>query len=347
MLGDRFRLERVIGVGGMASVWLAHDEELDRPVAVKILSEALAEDRDYVARFEREARTAASVSHSNLVNVFDLDAVGSRPYLVMEYVEGGTLAEAIERGADLDPERIARELLSALRAIHEAGIIHRDVKPENVLVGIDGRMRLTDFGIAQPEDASRLTQTGQMVGTERFMSPELRMGGDPTVRSDLYSLGILLREVPGSQADPDLAELAAHLSRVDPSERPASAAETLAMLERGPSPPVTDAMPAVEGAAEPHPDARAEPTAVVPTVEPEADREPAPPVEPAPAAARRSFVHVDSARLLVAAIALVVALIVAVTVLDEDSPRERPLLGPGAKPNPGDVEGASSARDGK
>jgi len=319
VLGDRFRLERVIGVGGMASVWLARDEDLDRPVAVKILSEALAEDDDYVVRFGREARTAGSVSHANLVNVFDFQASGPRPYLVMEYVDGETLGGLVERGADLDPERIARELLSALRAIHDAGIVHRDVKPENVLVGADERMRLTDFGIAHPEDATRLTQTGEVIGTARFMAPELRAGGDPTVRSDLYSLGVLLREVCRVEPAGDVAELAAHLSRADPQERPLSAAEALATLKEGPALDATDELPAVEPAPE-------DATAGTPA-EPEA------PVEPARAKARRRFVHVSPARLVLAALALLAALIVAATVIG-DSDRGRPLLGPGAKSNP-------------
>ncbi len=326
MLGDRFRLERVIGVGGMASVWLGQDEALDRPVAVKILSEALAEDDDYVVRFGREARTAGSVAHANLVNVFDFQASGARPYLVMEYVEGETLAGLIERGAALDPERTARELLSALRAIHDAGIVHRDVKPENVLVGLDGRMRLTDFGIAHPEDATRLTQTGEVIGTARFMAPELRAGGDPTVGSDLYSLGVLLGEVCRSEPAGDVAELAAHLSRADPGERPASASEALAALARGAAPGATDELPAVEPEAD---DAEQE-TRVAPVSDEAAAEQP---VESARAAARRGFLHVSPARLVLAALAILAALIVAATVIG-DSDRGRPLLGPEAKSNP-------------
>jgi serine/threonine protein kinase len=231
-LGGRYRLERVIGTGGMASVWLGHDEQLDRPVAVKLLSDTLAEDERYVERFSQEARMAAGVSHPNLVNVYDFEARGRRPYLVMEYVEGPTLAELIEGdGSRIEPERVARELLAALRHIHDAGIVHRDVKPQNVLVGADGRTRLADFGIARPDEASGLTTTGQVLGTLQYLAPELRVGEPATVRSDLYAAGILLREClpPGESAG--LAALAERMSDPDPEARPSSAAVALSEID--------------------------------------------------------------------------------------------------------------------
>src|SRR5919198_2920076 len=159
LLGDRYRLERRIAAGGMATVWLARDTELDRDVAVKILSDVLAEDPTYTERFRREARVAARLSNPNLVRMFDYSARSERPYIVMEYVEGGPLAGRIAEGTadDFDTRRLARELLGALAAIHSAGVIHRDVKPSNVLIDRDGRARLTDFGIAQPENATTLT----------------------------------------------------------------------------------------------------------------------------------------------------------------------------------------------
>jgi eukaryotic-like serine/threonine-protein kinase len=169
-------------------------------------------------------------------------------------------------------------------------------------------MRLTDFGIAHPEDATRLTQTGQVIGTERFMAPELRAGGDPTIRSDLYSLGVLLRECSRLSPAPDVVELAAHLSRPYPGERPDSAAEALASLGRGASPAATDELPA-----------------------PEPPSQTPPPVEPARAAARRKFVHVSPARVILIAFALLAALVVAASVLDDDSGGGGPLLGPEAK----------------
>ena len=141
----------MIGVGGMAAVWLGCDVRLDRPVAVKLLSDNLASDPDYVRRFNREARTAARLSHPNLVKVYDFEPEG-RPAVIMEYVEGGTLEDA-DRDA-VDVEALASQLLGALEHIHAAGIVHRDVKPANVLIAADGRAMLTDFGIAQHEDAT-------------------------------------------------------------------------------------------------------------------------------------------------------------------------------------------------
>ncbi|MEA2159160.1 MAG: eukaryotic-like serine/threonine-protein kinase, partial [Solirubrobacteraceae bacterium] len=135
----RYRLERVLGTGGMGSVWLAHDARLGRPVAVKVISDALAVDRQWLRRFEREARAAASVSHPHIVQVFDYSVEEERPYLVMEYVRGGSLADRLtaSRPHDqgLDVEALARGLLDALAHIHDAGIVHRDVKPGNILLG--------------------------------------------------------------------------------------------------------------------------------------------------------------------------------------------------------------------
>ena len=225
----RYRLDRLLGAGGMASVWLAHDERLDRLVAVKVMSDALASDPSYARRFEREARTAAGLSHPNLVRVFDYETEGARPALVMEYVEGGTLAAAIDggRAPSIDQERIARELLEALSHVHEAGIVHRDVKPANVLIGRDGRARLTDFGIAQPEDATRLTQVGAVIGTIKYLAPEVIEGADASPSSDLYAAGVVLRECAGESPPPRLARLVERLTEGEPERRPRSAREAL------------------------------------------------------------------------------------------------------------------------
>lgn len=231
----RYRLERLLGTGGMASVWRAHDERLGRTVAVKVLSETLALDRDFVRRFNREAKIAAGLSHPNLVKVFDFEAGEERPYLVSEYVEGGTLAERLDAGGRPDTERLARELLSALAHIHAAGVVHRDVKPANVLLDREGRARLTDFGIAQPGDATRFTQTGQVVGTRGYMAPEVEAGDRATERSDLYSAGVLLSEVLERSPAPGLVPLARRLKAEDAWARPRSASQALSELDRAPA----------------------------------------------------------------------------------------------------------------
>jgi serine/threonine protein kinase len=234
LVGGRYRLEGLLGAGGMASVWLARDERLGRRVAVKVISDALAVDDAYVARFEREARVAAPLLHRNLVKVFDYDADWERPLLVMEYVEGGSLADrmADETARDFDVVRLASDLLAALEHIHAAGIVHRDVKPANVLFAPDGRALLTDFGIAHPDDATRLTRTGQLVGTLRYLAPELADGHAASPRSDLYSCGVLLRECAGGSAPPELAEVIEELTQAEPGRRPASAGAALARLRR-------------------------------------------------------------------------------------------------------------------
>ena len=238
-IGDgRYRLERLLGAGGMASVWLARDDRLDRLVAVKVMSDSLAADPSYARRFEREARTAAGLSHTNLVRVFDYETDGPRPALVMEYVEGGTLAEAVERGepAPVDPETLARELLEALAHVHAAGIAHRDVKPANVLLGADGRARLTDFGIAQPEDATRLTQIGAVIGTVKYLAPEVIQGADASPASDLFAAGVVLRECAGPSPPARLARLVERLTDAEPDRRPGSARaalDELGALRRG------------------------------------------------------------------------------------------------------------------
>jgi serine/threonine protein kinase len=237
VLGERYRLERRIATGGMATVWLGRDEELDRPVAVKVLSDVLAEDPSYVERFRREARLAAGLSHPNLVRMYDFSSESERPYLVMEYIEGGTLAErvAAERSPELDERLLAQQLLGALASIHGAGVVHRDVKPSNVLLDRDDRARLTDFGIAQPEDATRITRTGEVIGTLKYMAPEVREGEPATERSDLYSCGVLLGECLGRGGAPEVVALVERLSEEDPIERPASARHALTLLETAPT----------------------------------------------------------------------------------------------------------------
>ena len=231
---DRYRLERVLGLGGMASVWLAFDRRLGRSVAIKVPSDTLALDREYVARFEREARVAAGLSHPHLVKVYDFSVASSRPFLVMEYVAGDNLAAslALPGEREWDAELLAQELLSALDYIHRAGIVHRDIKPANVLIATDGHARLTDFGIAQPADATRLTRTGMIVGSDRYIAPEVRRGAPATALSDLYACGVLIEECLPTPPNDRLVALAAALTATAPERRPASGAEAIAMLGR-------------------------------------------------------------------------------------------------------------------
>lgn len=235
ILKGRYRLERTLGRGGMAAVWLGHDEVLDRPVAVKVLSDTIAGDPGFVARFRREAQTAAALSHPNLVGVYDYSEEGERPYLVMQFVPGENLAALRERGEAVDCDQLARELLEALAHIHAAGILHRDVKPANVIVEPSGTAKLIDFGIALPRDATALTSTGLVLGTERYAAPEVMEGQPATERSDLYSAGVLLRSCEG-QCSRELRSVIEWMASPDPRSRPSSARQVLARLERSEGP---------------------------------------------------------------------------------------------------------------
>jgi len=231
LLKERYRLERTLGRGGMAAVWLGHDEVLDRPVAVKVLSDTIATDPGFVARFHREARTAASLSHPNLVGVYDYSDEGERPYLVMQFVPGENLAALLERGEGVDCDRLARELLEAIDHIHSVGILHRDIKPANIIVEPDRTAKLIDFGIALPADATALTNTGLILGTERYAAPEVMEGQPATERSDLYSAGVVLRSCEG-QCSRALHGLIEWMTSKEPGARPTSARQALVRLER-------------------------------------------------------------------------------------------------------------------
>lgn len=256
--GGRYRLQQRLGAGGMASVWLARDERLQRAVAVKLIADPLAGDDIWLRRFGREARAAAALSHRGVVPVFDYGVEDGRPFLVMEYISGGTLAQRLSestparpragsavrpgrrgRGATPsppDPVSLARELLDALAAVHAAGILHRDVKPANLLLDAGGHIRLTDFGIAQTRDTTSLTRTGMIVGTLRYIAPEVAAGEPASIASDLYAAGMVIREVAGESPPPALTALIEALTAEAPTDRPHSAADALGMLE-APRPP--------------------------------------------------------------------------------------------------------------
>ncbi|MEU3663002.1 serine/threonine-protein kinase [Streptomyces sp. NPDC032940] len=199
VVAGRYRLLSPLGEGGMGTVWRARDEVLHREVAVKEVRAPAglpdAEVRRMYARLEREARSAARVAHRNVVTVYDVATDGGRPWIVMELVRGLSLADLLDAEGPLEPRRAARvgaEVLAALRAAHAAGVLHRDVKPANVLLADDGRVVLTDFGIATLEGSSALTMTGEVVGSPEYLAPERALGRTPGPESDLWSLGVLL-----------------------------------------------------------------------------------------------------------------------------------------------------------
>jgi eukaryotic-like serine/threonine-protein kinase len=234
LLGGRYRFREHLGSGGMASVWLAMDERLGREVAIKLLAEHLADDPRWLKRFRREARAAAGLAHPHIVRVFDFGVEEHGPYLVMAYLPGGTLKDRLEGGGPVPPAlQVARELLDALAHVHAGGILHRDVKPANLLLDADDRTHLTDFGIARQQDATTITQTGTVLGTMRYLAPEVAHGDPATEASDLYGAGAVLREL--ADAPPALAALVERLTAEDPARRPASAGEALSALDAAPT----------------------------------------------------------------------------------------------------------------
>jgi eukaryotic-like serine/threonine-protein kinase len=268
ILADRYRLEEILGRGGMAEVWRATDPVLDRTVAVKLLRDT-TEDETERLRFTAEARTLARLNHPGLVMLLDAGIKAERPYLVLELIEGQTLDQECG-GRPADPARVAeigRELAGALDYAHGAGVIHRDVKPGNVLLGHDGRIKLADFGIARLiGETVRHTRTGQAIGTAAYLSPEQVRGEDVTVATDVYSLGLLLLEaLTGERAYPgtpteaalarlsrqpqipdsipgDWARLLTEMTALDPGDRP-TAGEVVTRLretDRPGAPPSRD-----------------------------------------------------------------------------------------------------------
>jgi serine/threonine-protein kinase len=197
LFDGRYQVVRKLGAGGMANVYLAEDQELGRRVAIKILNDRHANDDQFVERFRREAKNAAALSHQNIVSIYDRGEAEGTYYIAMEFIDGRSLKELItSRGpAPLNVAiEYARQILAALRFAHRHGIVHRDIKPHNVLVDADGRVKVTDFGIARA-GASQMTEAGSIVGTAQYLSPEQARGTGVDQRSDLYSLGIVLYEL--------------------------------------------------------------------------------------------------------------------------------------------------------
>src|SRR5947209_688251 len=190
VFAQRYRLVELLGQSGMAEVWSADDPELERRVALKLL----APDADR-ARFEREARAAAALAHPNITQLYDFGEADGRPYMVLEYLPGGTLEERLLPGKplpDADAERIATELAAGLAHAHERGLVHRDRKPANVLFHAEGRAKIADFGIARLDGGGTLTEAGTVLGTAAYISPEQAAGQPATPASDVYSFGVIL-----------------------------------------------------------------------------------------------------------------------------------------------------------
>jgi serine/threonine-protein kinase len=257
VIADRYRLQSRIADGGMGEVWRAVDELLDRPVAVKLLRREYARHAETLSRFAAEARHAASVTHPGIAQVYDYGATSRRgsPYLVMELVDGPSLDAVLARGP-LDAARtmdVIAQAAAGLAAAHQAGLVHRDIKPANLLLGPDGTVKITDFGIAYAAGSAPITQMGVLMGTAAYMAPERTMGGPATPASDLYSLGVAAHECltgtppylgtamdvafahqhrplpplpPGVPAE--VMALIAELAAKDPAARPASAGEVAA-----------------------------------------------------------------------------------------------------------------------
>src|SRR5215211_3422814 len=197
-LSGRYRLDAQIGAGGMSTVYRAFDTTLERRVAVKLMHREIASDSDQLERFRREARSVAQLSHPHIVGVIDAGEEDGRPYIVFEYVEGETLKERIRRMGRLPIDEAiadAIEIARALGAAHARGIVHRDIKPQNVLVDEEGSAKVTDFGIARSLEEEGLTADGRVLGTTDYVSPEQALGHDVDGQSDIYSLGIVLFEM--------------------------------------------------------------------------------------------------------------------------------------------------------
>jgi eukaryotic-like serine/threonine-protein kinase len=265
-IAGRYRIERRLGLGGMSTVHLALDTRLERYVAVKLLAEHLADDATFVSRFQREAQSAARLVHPNVVQIFDsgLDPVSDRHYIVMEYVEGQSLAEILRDRSQLGVDETLDVIVQACHGLgyaHRMGVVHRDVKPGNLMRSSDGVVKITDFGIARATDQSSITQVGSVLGTAAYLAPEQAAGEEAGPQADIYSLGVVTyqslagrlpyeaaslpelvlkqqREAPPrldhlrADISPALAAAVGAALSIDPRDRYATAREMGATLDR-------------------------------------------------------------------------------------------------------------------
>ncbi|NLM39138.1 MAG: serine/threonine protein kinase, partial [Firmicutes bacterium] len=262
-LVNRYEILDKVGDGGMALVYRARDTLLNRVVAIKVLRDQFASDAEFIERFRREAQAAASLSHPNVVNIYDVGQTEQSHYIVMEYVQGQNLSAIIKEKGALSEHfvvSVAMQIAKALSHAHQHGIIHRDIKPHNILITQDGQVKVTDFGIAQAMSAANLTQTGVVLGSVHYFSPEQARGVNVQTSSDLYSLGVVMYEMltgrqpfrgdtpiaialkqiqenptPLRQYVPELhrglEQLVMRLMAKEPDQRPRSADEVVSILQ--------------------------------------------------------------------------------------------------------------------
>jgi len=229
--GERYELEHRLGHGGMATVYCAHDLKLDRQVAIKLLAENFAGDPELRKRFSREARLAARLDHPNVVQVFDVGEDEGRPYIVMEHVDGGTVADRVNgRRRSMpasDAVRLLGQLCDGLGHAHAKKLVHRDIKPQNLLLrSSDDCLKITDFGIARAaEETTRLTRPGKVIGTDRYMAPEQLADGKITSATDVFACGVVADELLPQSRSSELREIVYRCLRPDPKERYSDARE--------------------------------------------------------------------------------------------------------------------------
>jgi serine/threonine protein kinase len=225
LIGDRYELDERLGHGGMATVYRAHDRKLDREVAIKLLADNFAGDEEVRRRFSREARLAAKLDHPNVIQVFDVGEEDERPYIVMEYVEGGTVGDRLQRRrrslATSEALQILAQLCDGLGHAHAKKLVHRDIKPQNLLLReSDGCLKITDFGIARAaEETTRLTRPGKVIGTDRYMAPEQLADGKITPAADVYACGVVADELLPDARSPELREIVERCLRPEPNAR--------------------------------------------------------------------------------------------------------------------------------
>jgi serine/threonine protein kinase len=363
LLGGRYRLGERIAAGGMGAVHRGVDQVLGRPVAVKVLKRELADDPTFLERFRREARAAAAVAHPGVAGVYDYGELGDQPFIVMELVEGETLAERLASRGRLgwrEALAIGEQVARALAAAHAHGLVHRDVKPANVLLGSDGHAKVVDFGIAQAAQAATLTASGVVLGSADYVAPEQARGGHVGPGADLYSLGCVLFEAVTGQTPYTGANAVAiatqHVSGPVPDplvRRPDLPAPVAALIARALAKDPADRFPSAAAMADALAAARAAggtaagggPTRVLP-VAPPAPTAPGPGTPPTPPAPWALATAARPRRRAVAAV-LAVALVLIALLLLAWLPRSHPPASPAVRSQPASGSTAGSSGSGK